>query len=104
MLGFEVEREEPDVYASLRNGSVVLGIGPISKLDDEGGYFTKEIASLRRGLGVEIVLEVEDVDWLYRRVSDSGYPVSEPMRERTWGLKDFRIVDPDGYYLRLTSA
>jgi lactoylglutathione lyase len=30
--------------------------------------------------------------------------VSEPMRERPWGSKDFRIVDPDGYYLRLTSA
>jgi lactoylglutathione lyase len=104
VLGFEVEREEPGVYASLRNGSVVLGIGPISKLDDEGGYFTEEIASLRRGLGVEIVLEVEDVDGWCRRVSDSGYPVSEPMRERPWGLKDFRIADPDGYYLRLTSA
>ncbi|MDQ3910464.1 MAG: VOC family protein [Actinomycetota bacterium] len=104
VLGFEVEREEPGVYASLRNGSVVLGIGPISKLDDEGGYFTGEIASLRRGLGVEIVLEVEDVDGWYRRVSDSGYPVSEPLRERPWGLRDFRIVDPDGYYLRLTSA
>lgn len=65
VLGFEVEREEPGVYASLRNGTVVLGIGPISKLDDEGGYFTEEIASLRRGLGVEIVLEVDDVDGWY---------------------------------------
>ncbi len=53
---------------------------------------------------MEIVLEVEDVDGWYRRVSDSGYPVSEPLRERPWGLRDFRIVDPDGYYLRLTSA
>ena len=103
VLGFEVVRSEPGNYASLRNGEVVLGIGPISKLPEEGGYFTGEIVSLRRGLGVEIVLEVEDVDGWHRRVVDSGHPIFEPLRERPWGLRDFRIVDPDGYYLRLTS-
>lgn len=25
------------------------------------------------------------------------------MAIRPWGLKDFRICDPDGYYLRITS-
>ena len=62
VLGFEVVRNEPGDYASLTNGAVVLGIGPISKLPEEGGYFTRQIARLRRGLGVEIVLEVDDVD------------------------------------------
>ena len=103
VLGFEVARNEPGDYASLQNGDVVLGIGPISKLPEEDGYFTREIASSRRGLGVEIVLEVEDVDEWHRRVVASGHPVLEPPQKRPWGLKDFRIVDPDGYYLRLTS-
>lgn len=103
VLCFEVERHEPGEYASLRSGEVVLGIGPISKLSEEGGYFGREIASLRRGLGVEIVLEVDDIDEWHRCVSGSGYAVFEPLRERPWGLRDFRIVDPDGYYLRLTS-
>ncbi len=103
VLGFEVARNEPGDYASLQNGNVVLGIGPISKLPEEGGYFTREIASSRRGLGVEIVLEVEDVNEWHRRVVASGHPVSEPPQKRPWGLRDFRIVDPDGYYLRLTS-
>ena len=49
------------------------------------------------------MLEVEDIDALYGRVSSSGHPVFEPLQERPWGLRDFRIVDPDGYYLRLTS-
>lgn len=52
---------------------------------------------MRRGLGVEIVLEVEGLDTMYRRVVASGYPVFEPPQERPWGLRDFRIVDPDGY-------
>src|SRR3712207_2752254 len=70
VLGFKVARSEPGDYASLRNGDVVLGIGPISKLPEEGGYFTRDIASSRRGLGVEIVLEVEDVIEWHRRVAD----------------------------------
>jgi predicted enzyme related to lactoylglutathione lyase len=80
-----------------------LGIGPVAKLPEEDGYFGREIGTLRRGLGVEIVLEVDDVDGCHERVADSGHPILEPLRDRPWGLRDFRISDPDGYYLRLTS-
>jgi predicted enzyme related to lactoylglutathione lyase len=52
---------------------------------------------------VEIVLEVDDVDGYQERVAEYGHPILEPLRERPWGLRDFRISDPDGYYLRLTS-
>ena len=103
VLAFELVRHEPGDYASLRLGGVVLGIGPVAKLPEEGGYFGRNIATLRRGLGVEIVLEVEDVDGCQERVADSGHPILEPLRERPWGLRDFRISDPDGYYLRVTS-
>ncbi len=27
----------------------------------------------------------------------------EPLLVRPWGLTDFRVADPDGYYLRITS-
>lgn len=81
----------------------MLGLGPILKLPAEKGYFTQDIASVRRGLGVEIVLEVDDVDALHRRVVASGHEIFEPPQVRPWGLRDFRIADPDGYYLRITS-
>jgi len=103
VLAFDLARHEPGDYASLRLGGVVLGIGPVAKLPEEGGYFGRDIATFRRGLGVEIVLEVDDVDGCYERVADSGHPILEPLRERSWGLRDFRICDPDGYYLRITS-
>jgi lactoylglutathione lyase len=103
VLGFELVRNEPGYYASLRNGGVILGLGPVSKLLPEGGYFTRDIAEQRRGLGVEIVLEVDDVYACHRHVLASGHPVFEPLQERPWGLMDFRIVDTDGYYLRITS-
>jgi lactoylglutathione lyase len=103
VLAFELVRHEPGDYASLRLGGVVLGIGPVAKLPEEGGYFGREIAALRRGLGVEIVIEVDDVEGCHGRVAASGHTILEPLQGRPWGLKDFRICDPDGYYLRITS-
>jgi lactoylglutathione lyase len=101
LLAFELARHEPGDYASLRLGGVVLGIGPVAKLPEEGGYFGRDIATFRRGLGVEIVLEVDDVEEFQQRVAASGHPILEPLRDRPWGLRDFRISDPDGYYLRM---
>ena len=103
VLAFELARHEPGDCASLRLGDIVLGIGPVAKLPEEGGYFGRDIAALRRGLGVEIVIEVDDVERWRDRVASSDHPILEPLQDRPWGLKDFRISDPDGYYLRITS-
>lgn len=104
VLAFEVTRNEPGDYASLRWGNAILGIGPVAKLPEEGGYFGRDISSLRRGLGVEIVLEVDDIEEWVARVEGSGHPILEPLQDRPWGLRDFRMADPDGYYLRITST
>src|SRR5919199_4220589 len=75
VLAFGLARHEPGDYASLRLGGVILGIGPVAKLPEEGGYFGREIATLRRGLGVEIVVEVDDVDGWRDRVASSDHPI-----------------------------
>ena len=103
VLAFEVARHGPGDYASLRLGGILLGIGPVAKLPEEGGYFGRDISAHRRGLGVEIVLEVDDLDGWRDRVAASRHPIFEPLQDRPWGLRDFRISDPDGYYLRITS-
>ncbi|MER7002840.1 hypothetical protein ABT297_07310 [Dactylosporangium sp. NPDC000555] len=28
--------------------------------------------------------------------------ISEPLALQSWGLHDFRLIDPDGYYVRVT--
>ena len=102
-LGFTVTRREAG-YASLVRGEVVLGLGPIAKLPEDGdapGFTRRKLAGVR-GAGVEIVLELDDaaaVTELFER--SRGYRV-EPLRHRPWGLLDFRLPDPDGYYLRIT--
>lgn len=101
-LGFALARREPD-YASLRSGGVTLGLGPIAKLSESEGYFTRGRLAGDRGAGVEIVLEVDDVASYRERVESAGYAVLEELQPRPWGLTDFRFADPDGYYLRVTS-
>jgi lactoylglutathione lyase len=104
-LGFHVAHADPD-YVSVRNGSVVLGLGPVAKLPDSGGGpgFTRQRLRADKGAGVEIVLELDDRDEvtaLYRRCQARGVVV-DALREQPWGLHDFRLADPDGYYLRVT--
>ena len=77
-MGFGLLREEPG-YASPRRGVAILGLGPISKLPAEDEYFTRHISGHRRGLGVEIVLEVDDLDAYHARILVSEYEISEPL-------------------------
>jgi catechol 2,3-dioxygenase-like lactoylglutathione lyase family enzyme len=100
-LGFREEQRDDD-YASLRNGAVVLGLGLARRLP-AGHDFGQEALRRQRGVGVEIVLAVADVDAAYRRAEASPYGVEGAPSTRPWGLRDFRVVDPDGYYLRITS-
>jgi len=60
-------------------------------------------AARRPPAGVELVLEVDDVAGERDRVVAAGWPLDEDLQDRPWDLKDFRILDPAGYYLRITS-
>jgi lactoylglutathione lyase len=102
VLGFEIERHQKD-YASVRDGGVVLGLVPVTNLpESDGPGLTQAQLAGYRGAGVEIVLEVDDLSATAARVTAAGYPMSEPQQRRPWGLTDFRLFDPDGYYLRVT--
>jgi uncharacterized glyoxalase superfamily protein PhnB len=95
------EQQQMDGYTSLRNGDVRLALNHRSALTDNHPLqITKRE---RPGLGIEIVLEVEDIETLYAHVCSQAWPISSPLQQQDWGLKDFRLIDPDGYYLRLTS-
>jgi lactoylglutathione lyase len=105
-LGFKVMRE---TRPADKNGYLVL------KLEDnilcfwagneevyEQSYFKRFPRNTKRGYGVEIVIMVADIEAYYDKIQ-SVANVVEKLRLRSWGLKDFRIEDPFGYYLRITS-
>jgi uncharacterized glyoxalase superfamily protein PhnB len=86
-------------YRSIACGDVRIGFVAVSVLPPEHRF--RALPSATAGIGVEIVLEVEDLErceWL-ARVADA---LVEPLQRRPWGLRDFRLVDPDGYYVRAT--
>lgn len=102
VLGFERLAGQPD-YVPVRAGAVVIGLGPAAGLPKHH-HFNPEVQTARRGLGTEIVLEVDDVQNFFEQVQLSGYKkILSPLRKQKWGSTDFRIADPDGYYLRITS-
>jgi len=102
VLGFERMKGAAD-YVPVRSGSVVIGLGPAAGLSKRH-YFNPELMTTRRGLGTEIVLEVDDVERCFDQVKAAGYKkILSPLRKQSWGATDFRVADPDGYYLRITS-
>ncbi|MFC3039706.1 VOC family protein [Virgibacillus xinjiangensis] len=97
IFDFEIVKETND-YLSLEKDSVTLGIGNINKLES-----THPLKGDTRGKGIEIVLEVEDIYKTYNDIRSKEYPINTPLQNRDWGLTDFRLKDPEGYYIRVTS-
>lgn len=102
VLGFSLPKDTNKNYIPVRKGDVVLGLGEMENLPEN--HPLKVPRGQQIGLGVEIVLEVEDIKDVYNKVVEKEYPIQTELTKRPWGLEDFRIIDPDGYYLRITSS
>lgn len=106
-LGFQVARETTpkgkEGYLVLKMEDNVLCFWAGNEQVYEQSYFKRFPTSTKRGYGVEIVVMVADLEAYYSKVQGSVNIVAK-LALRPWGLKDFRIVDPFGYYLRITSV
>ncbi len=97
LLGFSLvtdRRADVAPYLALRRDDVHIGAVPI-----QGGHHLYRWPPT----GVEIVLEVDYLHVERDRIRLAGWPIEEDIMRRPWGLQDFRVLDPDGYYLRFTS-
>jgi lactoylglutathione lyase len=98
VLGFTITKDEragPSAYVSLERGRVRIGAARRA--------VPGVPAARRPPAGAEFVFEVDDVAGERDRVAAAGWPLDEDLQDRPWGLTDFRIVDPAGYYLRITN-
>lgn len=100
VLGFEVLREGSGGYVSIGRGGAVLGLSAASALPAD--HPVRPEPGRRPGLGVELVVVVDDVAALHAHVIASGHPQVSPLVDQPWDLTDFRVLDLDGYYIRLT--
>jgi lactoylglutathione lyase len=97
VLGFALvrdERRQEWPYVALQRGRT--RIGAAQRLDPV------DLRHRRPPTGTEIVIEVDDVVALRDHVV-VHWPLEEDLVDRPWNLTDFRVLDPAGYYLRLTS-
>jgi catechol 2,3-dioxygenase-like lactoylglutathione lyase family enzyme len=100
LLGFEVAWSEPN-YLVLRRGVSVLCFYGGSEEVSEHSYFSKFPKSSPRGYGVEIVLFEEKIESLFEKLKPVVQVVSD-LQSRHWGVRDFRIADPFGFYIRVS--
>jgi hypothetical protein len=69
----------------------------------KGHPFHGKLTGSGHGLGVEIGLVVADLDQTYAAaVKQKDWRISTGIALRPWGVRDFRVLSPDGFYLRFT--
>ncbi|MCP3765043.1 VOC family protein [Domibacillus sp. A3M-37] len=102
VLEFNVSKEADKDYVPVEHGDVILGLGGMKNLPEQHPLKVNN-HNQKNGLGIEIVLEVEDINAFYSKIVSKGYPIETGLSKKPWGLEDFRLMDPDGYYLRITS-
>ena len=119
--GMRIELFVDDPVASVVFYTGVLGFSVVGR-DAEAGYTSLELEGSRvsiqsrawlpeghpldrdgaPGCGVEIVLPVADVCVRHAGALAAGAKVTD-LVDQAWGQTDFRLQDPDGFYLRVTS-
>jgi catechol 2,3-dioxygenase-like lactoylglutathione lyase family enzyme len=101
VLRFEIGERQSVGYTLMTNGEVQLGLNLRSNLPDDHPVQAQEYE--RIGRGIEIVLEIDNIEEFYQYVFIQNWPIVGKLQQQPWGLIDFRVFDPDGYYLRITS-
>ncbi|MGD0525109.1 MAG: VOC family protein [Polyangiaceae bacterium] len=100
-LGFEVLRDE-GTFVELRSSRGLVILNTFE--DPEPGHpFEHYRRDARRGVGVEIGIVTDQIEetWkLARRIEDC---VVTDIVHQEWGMTDYRILTPHGYYLRVTT-
>ncbi len=105
-LGFKILWERPPegkkgyLVTQLGNNVLCFWCGNDQVYDQS--YFRRFARDTPRGVGVEIVIAVDDIDELFARVRHDRRVVQGLERQPWHGIRDFRMIDPFGFYLRFT--
>ncbi|KIW75438.1 hypothetical protein Z517_10179 [Fonsecaea pedrosoi CBS 271.37] len=98
ILNFVLIKRNGD-YAYLGRDNIFIGA-----IETGSTETLEEKASYRRPMkGIEIVVEVDDLEKERDLIVAKGWKLDADIQLQDWGLKDFRLTDPDGYYLRFTT-
>lgn len=100
VLGFEVFRNEGK-FVELRRGLDTILLNGEGKILPKGHPFYRKLGNLK-GLGVEIGVSSNDLEKSHTAAKTlCGLKVTKIVSQE-WELRDFRVILPDGYYIRIT--
>ncbi|OTX28545.1 hypothetical protein BK717_28530 [Bacillus thuringiensis serovar malayensis] len=100
LLGFEITKHKSTAISlQYTNLSLLLTKESTWKTD----HYFKKIPNSSKGKGVEFILQPKNFDLLYHHIKKSGYQLESELTLQSWGSNDFRIIDPDGYYWRIST-
>jgi len=94
--------EETD-YAEIYIGETRLHIQALDMDEFEVKNPVKQPGALEHlGAGVEIGVMVQNLEPIYSMVQKENLPYVSEILVQPWGMRDFRFLLPDGYYIRVT--
>jgi lactoylglutathione lyase len=94
------ERLDPE-YLVMQKDGTIINFWPGTDQARTHSYFKQFPPDSQPGYGIELMIPVADIEAYYEQVRQFANIVSE-LKLRPWGVKDFRIADPFGFYLRIT--
>ncbi len=102
---FQALRREPGYIEARSERAEITFIDP--KFWGNGHPFHGKLTGADQGLGIEIGIVVADLDKACaaaQKFREKGFAISTGIVRRPWGVRDFRVLAPDGYYFRFTEG
>ena len=101
-LGFTVARDEGD-FVELRSSRAIVLLNRFDDPDAGHPFEHYRDETKRRGLGVEIGIVSEHLEATWEKARRIEGCTVTPIVKQEWGMTDYRIRTPHGYYLRVTT-
>jgi hypothetical protein len=102
---FQIMTRKPGYIQARSARAELTFIDP--KYWSNGHPFSGKLTGHDQGVGIEIGIVVADLDKAYAAAvpfQQKGFPISTGIVRRPWGVRDFRVLAPDGYYFRFTEG
>ena len=90
-LGFSVEKSDD-------TARIIFGDYRLAFMDESKATI-KDDAIAKKGVGMYMYFEVENVDSFYQSLKEKNIATSSEPRDWPWGKREFAVKDPDGYRL-----
>ncbi|KAB2331733.1 MULTISPECIES: VOC family protein [Bacillaceae] len=101
LLKLELSQQGEKSVSFISNESFLL-LTSIEVLDDN--HYFKKHNFAKMGGGVEFIIITDQVEEIYKNIKQKNpNSIESDLKLQTWGMLDFRVIDPDGYYIRVSS-